>query len=136
MARPLAECGTWSAYKRHKARGEPVDDACAQAAREQNQKQRKSERAERSQVVQLAVVETPAPVEVDELEDAKENLELVKAAMKSATPRELAALSKRREELVRRIATMTNASKKQAEGGGLLDQLAARRSQRLAGTAH
>ena len=34
LDRPLAPCGTYGAYRRHKQRGELVDDDCEHAARE------------------------------------------------------------------------------------------------------
>lgn len=60
----------------------------------------------------------------------RENLELVKRAMGEAAPREIAQLSKRRQELVAAIAKESN----KGEGGGLLDELRARREARLAGS--
>lgn len=39
MPRTLQPCGTHAAYQRHKRHGEPIDDACREAARTQSAKQ-------------------------------------------------------------------------------------------------
>lgn len=43
--RPLAECGTESAYNRHVRRKEPVDEACAQARRDADRRRSGTTRA-------------------------------------------------------------------------------------------
>ena len=133
MGRPLAPCGTPAAYRRHKKRGEDVDPACAQANRDHVGKYKKSKRESAAAVVKLAVSSEPPVESVDEVEDLRENLRIVKAAMQDATPREVAALSKRRQEIVGEIARL---SRRVEKSGGLLDELAARREARLSGAAN
>jgi hypothetical protein len=39
---PLRPCGTYAAYRRHKRRGEPADEACREACQEQVRKRKAS----------------------------------------------------------------------------------------------
>lgn len=59
------------------------------------------------------------------LEDARENLAIVKAALLEAVPREVAALSKRRQELVQTISELSGTKEM-----SLKDELAAIRDRR------
>lgn len=129
----LAECGTFTAYKRHVRRGERVDDLCAQAARDQKNDRVEAARARSAEVVSLAIVAEPVVESVSELDEALENLRIVKAVMKDAPASAIAGLSKRREELVARVAKMQAASKPEVSA---LDQLAARRAERLSRAAN
>jgi hypothetical protein len=45
MPRPQAPCGSYSAYKRHKRKGEPVDEACRRASDERVAEQRDARKA-------------------------------------------------------------------------------------------
>lgn len=130
MARPLAECGTFSAYKRHKRNGDPVDDACAEAAREQKNSRVAAKRDEATEVVRLAIVEAP-PLEpgIDELEEARFNLSIVKATMQAGAPTGMAALSKQYADLVALVKRLESQSNPEVSK---LDQLAQRRAERLA----
>lgn len=140
MGRALQPCGTWAAYKRHKRRGEEPCEACRQAAREQRRGQRDSDR-EKASAPRLSMV---PPVEVgvvaddpvpDPLEVARDNLVIVEATLRSPmTPGgSIANLTKRREELVDRIRKLSGADVQEVS---VLDQLAQRRKDRLAGTAN
>ena len=134
MARPLAECGTFTAYKRHKRNGEPVDLACAQAAREQRSDRVQAQRSEVAEIVKLAIVDAPAEAEgIDELAEARENLRIVKATMQAGVPTGMAALSKQYADLVALVRRLENQSK---PGVSALDQLAQRRQERLAASAN
>lgn len=134
MARPLAPCGTFTAYKRHKRNGEPVDDACAQSAREQANSRNALKRESAAEVVRLAIVDAPEPVEgIDELEEARFNLSIVKATMQAGVPTGMAALSKQYAELVSLIKRLEDQAKPEVSA---LDQLAKRRAERLAKTAN
>jgi hypothetical protein len=42
MPKPEAPCGTYTAFLRHRRRGEPIDDACDQAREERNEERRRS----------------------------------------------------------------------------------------------
>lgn len=130
MARPLAPCGTFTAYKRHKRRGEVVDDACAQSARDQKNERKDRARAETAEVVRLAIVDAPEPEPgIDELEEARFNLSIVKATMEAGVPTGMAALSKQYADLVSLIKRLEDQAKPEVSA---LDQLAKRRAERLA----
>ena len=134
MARSLAECGTFTAYKRHKRNSEPVDDACAQAARDQKNVRAAGKRDETAEVVRLAIVDAP-PLEpgIDELAEARLNLSLVKATMMAGVPSGMAALSKQYADLVALVRRLETQDK---PGVSALDQLANRRAERLAASSH
>lgn len=130
MGRPLAACGTITAYQRHKRRKEPVDALCAQAARDQKNKRMAAKRSEAAEKYVANQEAEPVPESVDELADARENLRLVRAAMKNCHPRDLAPLSKRRQELVERIRQLDK-----PEEASVFDELARARKERLANAA-
>ncbi|GAB6857331.1 hypothetical protein [Microbacterium xylanilyticum] len=133
MDRPLAPCGTPAAYRRHRRRGEPVDDACAAAAREQKNSRVRAKREETAAVVALAVDEAPAEdAPIDELAEARDTLRMVTAAMKAGAPG-LASLAKQRMELVALIRKLEGAARPKESK---LDELARRRAERLAASAH
>lgn len=131
MARPVQPCPSWAAYKRHLRNKEEPCDGCREAARDQRAKQLDGDREVRKLSVLAPVADLPNPATTDTadvfdpLTDAKENLRLVKAALDDAVPREVAALSKRRQELVALITEL--GGKKEVS---LADQLAEIRSRR------
>lgn len=129
----LQPCGTYAAYRRHLRSGEPVDAGCAQAARDQKNVRAVAGLVESAEVVALAVAVEPVVDSVDELEECLENLRIVRAAMSEAPANSIAGLSKRREELVARIAKLQLAKVPKV---GVLDQLAARRAERRTASAH
>lgn len=129
----LAECGTFTAYKRHKRNGEAVDELCAAAAREQKNARVEAKREAASEVVRLAVQEAdPSPASLDELAKLRWNLSILEATMTAGVPNGMAALSKQHVDLVAAIARLENASKPEVSA---LDQLAQRRAARIAGSA-
>lgn len=131
MSEPLKPCGTYAAYRRHLRNDEPMDELCAQAGRDQKNKRADGARELSAVNVSLAIAAEP-PVEFEsELDEALENLRIVKAAMHEAPANTIAALSKRREELVSHVARLRAASKPEMSA---LDQLAQRRAERLART--
>ena len=140
MARPLAECGTFTAYKRHKRNGEPVDDACAQAARDQANERNAGKRVSEAEKVRaaLAVLPEPEPASepvagVDELAEAYETLNWIKALMAAGTQQGAAALAKQRLEVVALIKRLEGAAKPKES---MLDELARKRAERLAKAAN
>lgn len=134
MARSPAPCGTFTAYKRHKRLGEPVDGACAQAARDQVNDRNASKRDEASQVIRLAIVESePVPENVNVLEKLRWNLQILEATMVAGVPGGMAALSKQHTELVSIIDRL---EKEQNPAVSTLDQIAQRRADRIANSAH
>lgn len=130
MARPVQPCPSWAAYKRHLRNKEDPCDGCREAARDQRVKQLDGDRDVRKLSVLAPVVDLPAvPDDVfDPLADAKDNLRMVKSALDNAVPREVAALSKRRQELVALIVEL--GGKKEVS---LADQLAEIRARRSSG---
>ena len=133
MARELRPCGTFAAYQRHLRKKEPICDLCAEAAREQKNTRVDSGRAESASLVALALAAEPAPDVLDELDEARENLRAVKAAMSEASANAVAALSKRREELVRRIVVLSKSNEPEMS---VFDQLRQRREERIAASSH
>lgn len=136
MPRELKPCGTLAAYRRHRRHGEQACEACLAAVAADKAERKVEGRKREAAVVRLAVAAQPivqADEGIDDLADARQNLRLIRAAMDEATPSSMAALSKRRDELVDRIKKLEARTKN--EGGGLLDQLAARRAARIAGAA-
>lgn len=134
VARQLKPCGTEAAYRRHLRNGEPACDKCRAAHQGQNAA---SENARRPKLVSIdggAAHQAPAEPAADAgvfdpLVDARQNYESVKTAMLNALPRELPALSKRRQELVALIVELGG-----KQEVSLADQLAERRRLRSSGS--
>ena len=129
MARELRPCGTPAAYRRHLRNGEKPCLPCARAHAKAKD-ERAVKRRDRESPVQLNVVPSVTvsdPGDIDPLTDALDNLAAVRAAMESAVPREVAALSKRRQDLVALVVEL--GGKKEVS---LADQLAAARAEREA----
>lgn len=129
MGRPPAPCGTFTAYKRHKRNGESVDEACAQAARDQT----RAVADARVSVAKLKLAEKPVEQQIDELEKLKWNLRVLEAAMEAGMPSGLAAASKQHMDLVAKIKKLEAANDPK---GGVLDDIARRRQERLSGSAN
>lgn len=109
MARPPAPCGTLSAYKRHKRKGEAVDPACMAAMKADSAERsgRGDDDAQSAPIVTLpgGSVEMPAAPagDVDARAELLANMALVKKAMEAiaeADPLKIVTLSKRHSELV------------------------------------
>lgn len=145
MGRRLAECGTWSAYKRHKRNGEEACEKCKEAARERSRAQRErvaqvkiqgfdGETVPISQIVaygQSIVVDVPATE--SPLDAARWRLHRVRAALLVASPRDVAALAKAESECMEEVARLAASEGPAKESA--LDQLAARRAERFANAA-
>lgn len=124
MVSQLKPCGTAAAYRRHLRNGEEACAECKAAVAKDKMGKLDGDRESRK-VSALAPV--PDVVDdVDPLEDARENLRAVKAAMAEAVPREVSALSKRRQELVELIAEL--GGKKEVSLGDQLAEVRRRRS--------
>ena len=133
----LKPCGTPAAYRRHKRRGEDACEACKAAVREQqavSATTRKRSSGEARLELLAPLAEEPEPVP-DPLEVARDNLAIVEATLRAPlTPGgSIANLTKRREELVDRIRKLSGADRQEVS---VLDQLAQRRKDRIAGTAN
>lgn len=122
----LKPCGTYAAYRRHKRNGEPVDDACAQAGRDQKNGRVEARRDTEREVIAETVSSITPPPTIDPLEDAIENYRFVVAAMEAGDVRSIGTLSKRRQELVELINELQGATTEVS----LADELAAARRQR------
>jgi hypothetical protein len=134
MVRPLAECGSFTAYKRHKRNGELVDEACAQAARDQKNVRVSAARDEVSNVVRLAIVNAPAVADsIDELDKARWNLRIVEATMEAGVPTGMAALSKQHADLVALIRRLEAAASPEVTA---LDRFAQRIAERRAASSN
>ena len=149
MPRPLAPCGTYSAYRRHKNRSEEIDAACRQAARDEANRRA----IQRRRGVKPAPSVDTAPgdavaVYVSPLEDARDALLRIRKVMDHAEtpPSALPGLSKERRALAALIAELergdappstvsTAASAPSTAGGGFADEFSARRAARSADSA-
>ena len=150
MATKKAECGTFTAYKRHKRNGETPCEPCMEASREyvRAQRERQAERnavnaealaaAEGETVKQLVAygefTEVTVPSFEDALESARWRLRRVRAALLVAGPRDVAPLAKAEADAVADIARLVRPAKEQ-EKVSPLDQLAKRRADRIAKAA-
>ena len=146
MPQKKAECGTFTAYKRHKRNHEEPCEPCAEASREyvRAQRARQAERnaanaealasAEGDTVSQIVAygesVEITVPVHEDPLEAARWRLKRVRAALLVAGPRDVAPLIKAEADTMADIVRLTAAEKK-VEKVSALDQLAERRAKRV-----
>jgi hypothetical protein len=127
MSRVLEACGTPAAYRRHKRKGEPVDEACAQAARDQKNVRKDVAQATAGAAVAVAFESEPGVDDLDPLEEARDNLRIIRAALRSGPPpNTVAALTKRRDEAVDRIRQIMAETPEVSA----FDQLAAKRAAR------
>ena len=131
----LAPCGTLTAAKRHRRRDEPVDEACLQAERDEANGRLARRRAAEAEAVREAVRAAPEIEDIDPLEEALDNLRIVRAVLRDegTPPNTIAALTKRRDELVDRVSRLREAQKP-AEVSRI-DELTSRRRERRATAA-
>lgn len=150
MAPKLAPCGTWTAYKRHMRNNEEVDDACREAARENDRAQKsrtathealtselsKGNDADTEKVSQLVSYgqfeDVDVPVHEDPLEAARWRLRRVRAALLVAGPRDVAPLANAEQQIVAEISRINAAKAPEQKKVSALDQLANKRAERLA----
>ena len=135
MAKELQPCGTIAAARRHQRDPEkwgPMCAECQQAIRDEKNGRKDAERAESAAAVSAAVEAEPAPDEVDPLAEALDSLRIVRAVLRSdATPANtVAALTKRRDELVDRIERLRAAAVPVEVSR--IDELTSRRRERRA----
>lgn len=132
MPRPPAPCGTLSAYKRHRRKGEAVDAECMAAMRADSaaRSTRRDDQETGSPIVALpgGSVQMPdAPSgDLDARAELLANMALVKRAMEAiadADPIKIVQLSKRHSELVEQLVEVAtkpaggSASPGEAKGG-------------------
>lgn len=116
MARELAPCGTVTAYKRHKRRSEPVDEACRQAARQAEAARRRDASGNgegNGAVLQLRPGAAAAGVSSESRELARERLvaqlERLEKAMDKvieSEPMQIVTLSKRHSEVLAELLAL------------------------------
>jgi hypothetical protein len=110
MPRAKAPCGTYSAYKRHKSAGEPVDDACQQASVQRHREDTAARQSGEPRAASSRPV-IPASRTKTRQESLEWNLALVEAAMTEADSTKLAPLSKRHSELLAELASLGGGEK-------------------------
>lgn len=150
MARELAPCGTPAAARRHVRRGEScVECEASEAARkrEARAERRAAADAEITGQPEFVVVEQKlrageeprllqVPTGEDPVESARWRLAKVRGAMAASTPRDMAGLAKREEEIVALLGKLTgSAVGERSEKRSALDELADRRAKRIAEAA-
>lgn len=137
MPRELKPCGTEAAYRRHLRHDETPCTACRKAHRDRVGTDRRNQ-ALSDNLARAAAGTAPLHVLGEPLRDRirrlEENLAIVDAALADATPREVAALSRRRQDLEDAIWRLT--PDESTKGGGVLDELARRRAERAAAAAY
>ena len=127
MPRELKPCGTEAAYRRHLRHDETPCTACRKAHRDRVGTDRRNQ-ALSDNLARAAAGTAPLHVLGDPLRDRIRRLE------ENATPREVAALSRRRQDLEDAIWRLT--PDESTKGGGVLDELARRRAERAAAAAY
>lgn len=146
MARPIKyQCGTKQAYQRHIKRGENPCAKCITAKhgrideRKQETEYITDELGEWQETDDMFIKIGPILDEDNaliELADLRENYKLVREKMLTSGARDLAPLSKRREELMDRIVEIQEAMASEGqevveEKMSIVDEMAARRKARL-----
>lgn len=132
MARELKPCGTDAAFQRHRRRGETPCEPCREAHAAKKRRTDEARRSADAGRVREAVT-AAAPVEqVDPLAEAMDNLRIIRAVLRDeGTPANtLAALTKRRDELVDRIKGLQEATAPVEVS--VIDELTSRRRERRA----
>lgn len=126
MARNLKPHGTDAAYRRHLRAGEPACEECLAGERERKKAKREAARVKLVEVPKVAQT-------IDALEEALDNLAIVKAALHSgqAPLHTIAGLTKRRDELVDRVKELQGSVSAKAS---VIDELTSRRQRRTEAT--
>lgn len=114
--------GTRGGYNACYKRPEGACDACKAAAAEyQGALRREAEMKAQETFAEALELEPAIDGPLDALDDARDNLRIVRAAMRvSRSTRDVSALSKQRDELVARIKDL---EAEQNKGGGVLGSL-------------
>ena len=135
MAKELQPCGTIAAARRHQRDPEkwgPMCAECQQAVRDEKNGRKDAERAESAEQVRAAVAAEPVIEDVDPLAEALDNLRIVRAVLRDeGTPANtVAALTKRRDELVDRVQRLREADAPVEVS--VIDELTSKRRERRA----
>lgn len=130
----LQECGTFAAYRRHLKADETPCDPCKEAARKQKSERDAKRRVESGESVSAALSLESAAEILDALEEARDNLRIIRAALRSSPPHNtIAALTKRRDEAVDRIRVLEAETEGVDEIDAIISDLAGWSSSRASG---
>lgn len=129
MARELKPCGTEAAYRRHLRKGEEPCAKCTDFIRRRSKGRREAEK-----ITLGDIPVQPVDGEVDPLTEALDSLNIIRAALHSGDVpmNTIAALTKRRDELVDRIKEMREQSAERKVS--VVDELTSRRNRRTNAT--
>lgn len=127
MARELKPCGTVAAARRHQRAGEELDEACAQAIRDEKNGRVDARRAEDAAAAREAM--PPASAEVSRDEVLHEVLRTLRGQLAEAPPQSVASIAKQIRDT---LDAMGAASESVTVKAGGVDDIAARRAERAA----
>lgn len=127
VARELKPCGTVAAARRHQRAGEELDEACAQAIRDEKNGRVDARRAEDAAAAREAM--PPASAEVSRDEVLHEVLRTLRGQLAEAPPQSVASIAKQIRDT---LDAMGAASESVSVKAGGVDDIAARRAERAA----
>ena len=127
MASELKPCGTVAAARRHQRAGEELDEACAQAIRDEKNGRVDARRAEDAAAAREAM--PPASAEVSRDEVLHEVLRTLRGQLAEAPPQSVASIAKQIRDT---LDAMGAASESVSVKAGGVDDIAARRAERAA----
>ena len=126
MARELKPCGTVAAARRHQRAGEELDEACAQAIRDEKNGRVDARRAEDVAAARGAMPPPSAEVSRDAV--LHEVLRTLRGQLAEAPPQSVASIAKQIRDT---LDAMGDVAGESVSGGGV-DDIAARRAERAA----
>ena len=126
VARELKPCGTVAAARRHQRAGEELDEACAQAIRDEKNGRVDARRAEDAVAAREAMPPPSAEVSRDEV--LHEVLRTLRGQLAEAPPQSVASIAKQIRDT---LDAMGDVAGESVSGGGV-DDIAARRAERAA----
>lgn len=104
MPRPPAPCGTISAAKRHRRKHEELDEACAQAERDEKNQREAKKRQEAADAAHDALPPAIAPSDaVDREEILRESLRVLRSHLLLCPPQSVAGITKAIRDTVEAI---------------------------------
>lgn len=115
------DCGTVTAYNRHRRAREAPCKACAEAkanggtAERANKVTEKASKATYSAYGEALAIEPEVSADLDRLAELREALRGVRAAMRTSSPMHIAGLSKERRELAKEIKELESAQSETKE---------------------
>lgn len=127
MSKSLQPCGTIAAARRHQRAGEGLDEACAQAIRDEKNGRVDARRAVAVEAAQEAMPEPSEDVDRDDV--LHEVLRTLRGQLKEAPPQSVAGIAKQIRDT---LDAMGAASESVGVKAGGVDDIAARRAERQA----